>query len=248
MALHRIASVLAGLLAALFGSELASALPVEFQFTGRVVSADGIWAGQGDEVRGTYSLDDELIPDEPGDATLAGFFSEHHPQALFRLTVSVGTVTRTASTADEHTAAGLFNSDTEDLDDWHLTFDNEFASGFARLVLVDQTPRPPDGLLPGTGGLTGPPILTPGNPSLYDLDIAASRSAFLALDDAGMLEGDLSYVLRNVTRAPEPNLPATAIALLASLAWSRAPRSGRLGSPLTPRWARRVGFQVGALR
>ncbi|MDJ0789477.1 MAG: hypothetical protein QNK05_21950 [Myxococcota bacterium] len=199
------------------GAERSIAVPVEFRFVGTVVLADGVWAGQGDEVLGTYSLDDALAPEPSSGPSFARYSSTNNPDALFRLTVSVGSTTRTASTADDGTSADFFNSDSPDLDHWFLTFDREFAAGFARLVLVDQTPTPPDGLLPGSGGLVGTPILTPGAPTLYDLDIPASQSAFVAADSIGRLEGDLFFVLQSVTAVPEPGGALQASALVGLL-------------------------------
>jgi hypothetical protein len=74
---------------------------------------------------------------------------------------------------------------------------------FARILLRDLSPAPPDAVAVGSGNLTGTPITTAPNLSLFSSVIV--ENFYQSYDNAGALEGQVDFTITSITLVPEPS-------------------------------------------
>jgi hypothetical protein len=212
---------LLALLALPLGSQVATAEPITFNFTGIVDASTGIWAGsQGLAVSGFYTYDTLLVDFLVGN-TQQDLFRAIDPanQAfLWEISVTVGGVTRT--TASNQNAAGTQHHFLEVLD--HASEDRfQFetvrhigSDDFARFRMQDLSPDPPDGIAVGSGSLTDTAPTTAPDVALFDTVVGLSL--YLSYDAAGESEGNLQFTLTSIVPVPEPVPLSGSAALLLS--------------------------------
>ena len=192
-------------------SQTATATPITFNFTATAsASRSGIWSEQPSSVTGFYTFDTSLVDDFPADATLDRFPSDllANQGLVFEISVTMGSVTRT--TANNQNLSTTIHHSLEWRD---RSFEDQFsisslnispADDSARIVLIDRSPSPPDGVAAGSGNLTGSPITTAPNPFLFDS--RAGQSFYGARDNAGVVEGTFFFTVHSITAAaPEPS-------------------------------------------
>lgn len=188
-------------LALLAPSATMQAVPLTFNFTGTVLSASGIFLGQGSTVTGSYVYDSGLVDlVNPG----SGNQDQFEPIGannglLFEISVLVGSVARTTAGND---LGGVHHflrlNDNSSFDRFFLTTNGETGSDdVARISLMD-TLAPLDGIAAGFGNLTGTPLLVPPNPLLFDNQANLYRSRV-----AGSTDGEITFTITSIV-LPEP--------------------------------------------
>lgn len=195
----------------LFCSSSAIAAPFTYSFSGNVTQATGIFAGAavGDVVSGIYTVDTDIqngsVDNVTANPGLNSFFSNDIAQPIvsgsYEISVTAGGVTRTTASNAVTSRYTLKQWDLGFRDEWlYSALGQAIGDDFAALNAVDFTPSPPDGLFPGSGNLTGVPILAPGALALYD----SVTGEYAARGPSNALEGELSFDITSITIIPEP--------------------------------------------
>ena len=154
-------SLLASMVLVIFAPAALSSV-VTYKFTGTVEYVEGIFAGQGTVVKGTFSFDDGLIDSNP--SSEADVFTNRMPasnQSLtssFSATLTVGAVTVTNTTAAAIAELKLIDSDIPTTGDgFEFGLYRFGASGLDDFFIQgeDYLPFPTDAIAPGSLNLTG---------------------------------------------------------------------------------------------
>lgn len=198
------------LIASWMGSSV-NAAPLTFNFTGIATFTDGIWAGQGNSVTGSYSYDSAL--QDANGANTFDAFRNHFPasnQALnssFDITVNLGAVS--GSTSANSNPALLANHFLEIFDtpgEDRFRFESvrqALSDDFASIMLRDFLPNgAPDGIAVGSGNLTNAAPTTAPDISLFSL--VFGQSTYQTFDQQGQLTGRVLFTLTSITKVPEP--------------------------------------------